>query len=137
MKKTISLILAYFFLALAMVGAFLPLLPTGPFLILSAWFAVRGSEDLHKWLYAHPKYGQLLIDWEQHGAISRRNKIIAVVMIIISWLIMFMLALNPWLLAGLALLFVGTSSYVLSRPEPPANTAECNKEIEEEVSTDD
>ena len=119
MKKTISLILAYLFLALAMIGAFLPLLPTVPFLILSAWFAVRGSEDLHKWLYAHPKYGQLLIDWERHGAISRRNKLLAVIMIILSWVIMFLLSLNHWLLLGLALLFVGTSSYVLSRPEPP------------------
>jgi uncharacterized membrane protein YbaN (DUF454 family) len=48
------LILAYFFLALAIAGIFLPGLPTVPFLLLTAWFAARGSERLHRWLYAHP-----------------------------------------------------------------------------------
>ena len=76
MTRLAALILAYFFLALAVVGVFLPGLPTVPFLILTAWFAARGSDRLHGWLYAHPRFGKLLIDWEQQGAISLTSKIL-------------------------------------------------------------
>ena len=118
MKKIVSLGMAYFFLGLGMIGVFIPLLPTVPFLLVSAWFAVRGSEDLHQWLLNHPRFGQMLREWEEHGAMSRRSKIIAVSMIILSWLIMFVLAVNPWVLGFLVLLFLSVSAYIISRPEP-------------------
>ncbi len=113
-----SLLLAYLFLGLAIVGIVLPGLPTVPFLLLSAWFAARGSERLHRWLYGHPHFGALLIDWEQQGAVSRRSKRIAVVLLVVSWAIMYWRIGNHWLLAGLALLFVAVGTFLLTRPEP-------------------
>lgn len=113
-----ALILAYFFLALAIIGIVLPGLPTVPFLLLTAWFAAKGSERLHRWLYAHPHLGRLLIDWEQQGAISRTSKIAAVILIIVSWIIMYMHFDNPWLMTALAVLFIAVTAYLLSRPEP-------------------
>lgn len=118
MKRFGALVLAYFFLALAIIGVFLPGLPTVPFLLLSAWFAARGSDKLHRWLYAHPHFGQLLIDWEQQGAIARKSKITAIVMLIASWLLMYKLSGNPWLLAALALIFVSVATFLMTRPEP-------------------
>ena len=118
MTRFVALLLAYFFLALAIIGVFLPGLPTVPFLILTAWFAARGSERLHSWLYAHPKLGKLLIDWEKHGAVSRTSKIIAILMLITSWIIMFYQLENNWLLAGLAILFIVIAGFLISRPEP-------------------
>ena len=118
MTKLVALVLAYFFLALAIVGVFIPGLPTVPFLLLTAWFAARGSKRLHSWLYAHPHLGKLLIDWEQHGAVSRTSKIIAVLMLIISYCIMFYRINNIWLLVGLACLFISVSAFLITRPEP-------------------
>ena len=43
--------------------------------LVAAWFAAKGSERLHAWLYAHPHFGQLLIDWEQQKAVSRKSKV--------------------------------------------------------------
>jgi uncharacterized membrane protein YbaN (DUF454 family) len=113
-----SLLLAYFFLALAIVGAFLPVLPTVPFLILASWFAARGSERLHRWLYAHPVFGGLLIDWEREGAISRRAKVIAIMLLVVSWLVMYHKINNFWIVASAAVLFTMVSIYLISRPEP-------------------
>ena len=118
MARLAALILAYFFLALAIVGMFLPGLPTVPFLLLTAWFAARGSERLHSWLYAHPHLGKLLIDWEQQGAVSRTSKVIAVLMLITSWVVMYHRLDNVWVLAGIAVLFVAIATYLASRPEP-------------------
>jgi len=118
MTRYIALILAYFFLFLAIVGMFLPGLPTVPFLLLTAWFAARGSKRLHSWLYAHPHLGKLLIDWEQQGAVSRTSKTIAVLMLIISWVVMYYRLDNVWLLAGTAVLFFVVATYLISRPEP-------------------
>lgn len=113
-----SLVLAYLFLSLAIIGIVLPGLPTVPFLLLTAWFAARGSRRLHRWLYAHPQLGALLIDWEQQGAVSRRGKRIAIVLLAVSWGIMYWRIDHPWLLAGLAMLFVAVAIFLLTRPEP-------------------
>ncbi len=117
-----ALLLAYLFLALAVVGVLLPGLPTVPFLLLSTWFAARGSQRLHRWLYAHPHFGRLLIDWEQQGAIARPSKVLAVVLLCASWGIMFAHTREPWLMAGLALLFAAIILFLVTRPEPRAST---------------
>lgn len=121
MTRLVALILAYFFLALAIVGIFLPALPTVPFLLLTAWFAARGSERLHSWLYAHPHLGKLLIDWEQEQSISRTSKVLAVLMLIMSWVIMYHRIDSAWILAAIAILFILIGTYLLSRPEPRKN----------------
>ena len=112
------LILAYLFLVLAVIGVVLPGLPTVPFLLLTAWFAARGSERLHGWLYEHPKLGRLLIDWEQQGAVSRASKVTAVMLLMVSWVFMYMRIDNPLLMASLAVLFLGIIVFLITRPEP-------------------
>ena len=113
-----ALILAYFFLALAFIGVILPGLPTVPFLLLTAWFAAKGSERLHRWLYAHPHLGKLLIDWEQQGAVSRSSKLMAIILLTASWGIMYLRTNNFWLMAGLAFLFIAIIAFLVSRPKP-------------------
>ncbi|MDA3835157.1 MAG: YbaN family protein [Spirochaetales bacterium] len=121
MKRLGASILDYFFLALAVVGMFLPGLPTVPFLLLTAWFAARGSDRLHGWLYAHPRLGTLLIDWEQQGAISLTSKVVAVLMLIVSWVVIYNHFDNVWGLVGFAVLFVTIATFLVSRPEPNKN----------------
>jgi len=59
---------------LGIVGAFLPLLPTVPFMLLAAFCFARSSERLHGWLLSHPRFGTAIVDWQERGAISRRVK---------------------------------------------------------------
>ncbi|MEW7974451.1 MAG: YbaN family protein [Candidatus Thiodiazotropha endolucinida] len=113
-----ALILAYLFLALAVIGVILPGLPTVPFLLLAAWFAAKGSERLHRWLYAHPHFGKLLVDWEQQGAISRSSKVTAVILLVVAWVVMYLRISSPWVMVGLTALFVSIVVFLLTRPEP-------------------
>lgn len=112
------LLLAYTCLLLAIIGIAVPGLPTVPFLLLAAWFAARGSSRLHRWLYAHPYFGSVLIDWERQGAVSRRSKRMAVVLLAFSGGIMYWRIENHWLLSGLAVLFIAVATFLLTRPEP-------------------
>ncbi|MDF1551893.1 MAG: YbaN family protein [Deferrisomatales bacterium] len=118
MTRLVALILAYFFLAMAIVGMFLPVLPTVPFLLLAAWFAARGSDRLHGWLYAHPHLGRLLIDWEQQRAVSRTSKVVAVLMLIVSYVVIYNRVDNLLFIVVVAVLFFAVATFLVSRPEP-------------------
>ena len=118
MTRFTASLLAYFFLALALIGVILPVLPTVPFLLLAAWFSANGSDRLHSWLYSHPHLGKLLIDWEQQGAISRSSKVMAFLLLILSWAIMYIRVGDMLIMSGLAILFISIMVFLISRPEP-------------------
>jgi len=67
-------LLALSCLALAVVGVFLPLLPTVPFLLLAAAAASRSSPRLEAWLLAHPRFGPPIQRWRERGAVPRAAK---------------------------------------------------------------
>lgn len=81
-----SMILAaYFFVVLAIIGAFLPILPTTPFLILAAYLFSKSSPRLHLWLTSMPYFGNAIIEWERHGVIRPRAKITAISLILLTF----------------------------------------------------
>lgn len=49
-----------FFLGLGIIGIFVPLLPTTPFLLLAAACYARGSRRLHAWLMSRPRLGEYI-----------------------------------------------------------------------------
>lgn len=67
--------------ALGVIGAFLPVMPTVVFMILAATCYARGNPALRKRLLAHPTFGPPIRDWEQDRAISLRGKILGIVMV--------------------------------------------------------
>lgn len=105
-------------MALALIGVVIPGLPTFPFLLLAAWAASRGSKRVHDWLYSHPRFGPALIQWREEGAITRRSKVMAIALILLSWLILLWRVGDLRILLPLGLFFTGISLFLLSRPEP-------------------
>jgi len=64
---------------LGVIGAFLPIVPTVPFLLLAAFCFARSNPVWEQRLLDHPQYGAQLREWRERRAISRRAKISAIV----------------------------------------------------------
>lgn len=112
------LLLAYLCIGLGIVGAFLPLLPTTPFMLVAAWAAARGSPKLHHWLYQHPRFGAPLIAWEQQRAVSTRAKWVACSFMAVSWVIMYLQTSGLLIPLTTAVLFVLVAAFLITRPTP-------------------
>jgi len=65
-------------LALGIIGIFVPLLPTTPFLLLTAAAYSRGSTRLYQWLMNHKHLGPYIRNFREHKAIPLRAKIISI-----------------------------------------------------------
>lgn len=106
--------------ATGVVGAFLPLLPTTPFLLLALWCFSKSSPRLEAWLLNHPRFGKSLSNWREHGAIPRRAKIAAVSLMTMSYLIYVFIIAPPTLYAVIvAVVMIGAGTFVVTRPSPP------------------
>ena len=69
---------------LAVLGAFLPRLPTTPFLLLAAACYVRASARFYNWLLNTRTFGPMIINWRDHRSVALRHKVMAVVFILVS-----------------------------------------------------
>ncbi|HEY1147806.1 MAG TPA: YbaN family protein [Pseudoduganella sp.] len=67
-------------LALGIIGIFVPLLPTTPFLLLASACFARGSKRMHHWLRSHGTFGRYLRDFEDGRGIPLRGKVLAMAM---------------------------------------------------------
>ncbi len=100
--------------AIGAVGAFLPLLPTVPFLLLAAFCFAKGNPAWEQRLLDHPKYGPALRQWRERRAISRRAKKAALVAMAISVGITALTAGWPWVLIPAAVMAI-SGTWILTR----------------------
>ncbi len=115
MKKKLLILWGSLSLFLGLLGIALPLLPTTPFLLLSATCYFRGSDKLYCWLMAHPTLGPYIQNFREEKAISIRVKVISVSLVWITLLycIFFVVSLL-WLKLLLLLLAIAISWHILS-----------------------
>ncbi|MDO9336297.1 MAG: YbaN family protein [Caulobacter sp.] len=102
--------------ALATAGVFLPLLPTTPFLLVALWAFTASAPEWAERLRRHPRYGPLLIAWEERQAIPTPAKVAAGSMMAASWTLLALTYHNIWVVAGVGLLLVAVFAYVVTRP---------------------
>lgn len=114
--RGVWLLLGALALAFGAAGIFLSLLPTVPFVLLSAFAFSRSSERLHHWLLAHPAFGPPISDWRDRGAIGRRAKLLASGSIVVAFLVSAALGLKPWVLWIQALVLLAVSIFIWTRP---------------------
>lgn len=111
--------LGWLMVALGVIGALLPVMPTTIFLILAVACFARSSPRFEQRLLSHPRYGPSLRLWREQGAVSRKGKAFASAGMAVGFA-MFCWGTHPsWrLLLGVGLFFAVSAGYVLSRPAP-------------------
>jgi uncharacterized protein len=95
-------------LLLGIIGAFLPLLPTTPFVLLSAYCYAKSSARLYELLLKHKIFGRIISDYSKNRIIRKKTKIIAISFMWISLsvsLIFFM----PFLWVRIIVIAIGLS----------------------------
>ncbi len=102
-------------LGLGIIGIFLPLLPTTPFVLLAAFFFSRSSPAVHDWLLAHRTFGPAIRDWRDNRAISRRGKTAAAIAMGAALAISLAMGVS-WSLIGIqVVVMAGALTFVLTR----------------------
>lgn len=101
---------------LGIIGIFLPLLPTTPFLLLAAACFARGSERMHTWLMDHRMFGSYLRAYQEGKGIPARAKVLALVMMWSSLAYAAWRFEPVWLRLALLMVGAGVSLYLLRLP---------------------
>merc|ERR1711879_1053739 len=104
---------------LGVVGIFLPLLPTTPFLLLSAACFARSSDRFYTWLVEHPQLGQYIVGYLDGSGLPLKAKLYTLALMWPSLLITaFVLVESPYPKMILPLIGLGVSYYVWRLPTP-------------------
>ncbi len=120
-KRLTLILIGLTSLAIGAVGIFVPLLPTTPFVLVSAIAFANSSERLHQWLLDHNIFGPLIMDWREHGAISRSTKIVSILSMAAVVIISLLLAVPTHIVVIQAVVLSISASFILTRPLPPQN----------------
>jgi hypothetical protein len=113
-------------LALALIGVFLPVVPTTPFVLLAAWCFSRGSQKLHRWLLDNPTFGPTIRLWEEHRVIRLRVKVLATAILLPLVVTMQLASAAPLWAKALALALVAWGLlFIWSKPSRPRPATEC------------
>nr|WP_274389731.1 YbaN family protein [Azospirillum doebereinerae] len=105
---------------LATVGAFLPLLPTVPFLLVAAWAYARGNPELRERMRNDARFGPVIRDWQDRGAIPLKAKVMAVAGMAFGFGVLALSSPGVAVLGGAGLVMAVGGAYVVSRPAPPS-----------------
>lgn len=106
--------------ALGAIGAVLPGMPTTVFLILALACFDRGSPRFHTWLINHACWGPILREWKENGAVPRRAKWLAAIMMSLSVAVLYLTTGSIMGTTALATLLLVIGTWLWLRPEPAA-----------------
>lgn len=113
--RYILIVLGYLCVALGVLGIFLPLLPTTPFLLLASFLFFHSSFKARTWLLNHKYLGSYIKDFQVHKSIPLRVKIISVSMLWITISISaFFVIATFWIRILLFAIAIGVTFHILS-----------------------
>jgi len=101
---------------LGAIGAFLPILPTVPFLLLATFCFARSNPAWEQRLLDHPRYGPPLRQWRERRAISRKAKQGALIAMATGIVLTAVTVGWPWVLIPAAIMSI-TGTWIWTRAE--------------------
>ncbi|HLD68277.1 MAG TPA: YbaN family protein [Pseudomonas sp.] len=113
------LTLGWLCVVLGVIGIFVPVLPTTPFLLLAAACFVRSSRRFYLWLVGHPKLGPWIRDYLEGQGIPLKGKVYAIGLMWSSIALSCFLVPQPWARAFMLTSAVLVSLYILKQKTLP------------------
>ncbi len=115
--RIVLLILGTMSLILGIVGIFVPLLPTTPFLLLTAFLYLKSSNRAYEWLISQKHLGVYIRNYQENKIIPLRAKILSISLMwisIVSCVCIFVPDAYWWLKILLLVVSVGVTLHILS-----------------------
>lgn len=81
LKKGFYIVAGSLFLVLGAIGIIVPVLPTTPFLLLSAACYYKGSEKLHRWMLNNKWFGSYIKNYKEGKGMLLRTKAFVIVLL--------------------------------------------------------
>lgn len=130
-KKYLLILAGLIALTLGIIGIFVPLLPTTPFLLLSASCFLKSSKPLYDWLIQNKFFGRYIRNYLKYRAVSKMSKIFTIVILWIVILISFIFYTELlWLRIILVLVAIGVTIHL-------AKLRTLTKEMTDEIKSKD
>lgn len=103
--------------ALGVLGVFLPVLPTVPFLLLALACFARSSERFYNWLLDHAHFGPIVRPYIDGQGMTRASKAKAIALVWASIALSALLLIeNSWVQWSLWIVACGVTLYLLKLP---------------------
>jgi uncharacterized membrane protein YbaN (DUF454 family) len=118
LARRLLMLLAVASLCMAVVGVFLPGLPSTEFVLLAAWASARSSPRLHAWLVEHKWFGPMLYNWNSGRRIARRTKWWAAISMSLCASLMLRTIHHPWFVWPCIACMAAVLYWIWCRPEP-------------------
>ena len=106
-------ILGFLCVGFAVLGIFLPVLPTTPWLLLAAWLFYKGNPKMRIWLLNNKYLGPYIDNYIKYRAIPLKSKIISISMLWITILFSVYIVNPIWLKILLLCIAVGVTIHLL------------------------
>lgn len=115
--RWLLLVVGTVFVALGLIGLFLPVLPTTPFMLLAAACYARASKRFYDWLLSNRTFGPMIHEWRKHRSIPYRTKLAAIGLMLATLAISIVFFVEPaWLKAVLAAMGLALAVWMYRLP---------------------
>ena len=115
LTKGILVILGTFFLVLGIIGIFIPLLPTTPFLLLTAACYIRGSKTFYNKLIKNRWLGKYIKNYQEGKGIPLTLKIISIIFLWITIIFSTVIIVtNIFIRIILIIIAIGVTTHILT-----------------------
>ena len=99
---------------MGIIGIFLPVLPTTPLLLLTAYCYYRGSKRMYAWLMHHRIFGKHIQNFRENRIIPRKVKICTLLLLWASLLFCAYILPPIWLKCLMIGIAIGVTWHILS-----------------------
>ncbi len=117
MHKPVLIVLGLICVGVAVLGIFLPVLPTTPFLLLALACFAKSSKKLHGWILSNKLLGPFIREWHETRSMSFRAKVYALITIVAGGLVSVLTVEQVWLKVLVVFILVIPVSIILKIKE--------------------